>query len=454
MKKNIVIIIKSYCLAWLIAFLLVMSSAFQSTISVPDAFQNFVDLLAYSQFIVAIHVLCVILYFLFLTLFYFIRVYKKRGLDIMFKRLLLRVVMPFLIIIMGYNVTVYNNTNERFNYQWDYSIENKSSVSKDLYAKDGKHRGMSVFGWGRRGVTKPLDTLVTNNVEWVAVVPFTYQENETTKEMTMPRNFGQWSRRDSVFIKSINDIHDKNMHVMLKPHLWMSDGWRSNITLNSDAEWETWFASYRANMLHYAKMAKDFNVELLCIGTELKTSLKKQPKQWITLVKEIKEIYSGKLTYAANWDGEYDNIDFWNQLDYIGIQAYFPLTKIKNPDLEAIKNGWDRHITMLESLSEKHNKPILFTEIGYRSDASSTIKPWEWSEYTGVLTKKKSNETQLLAYEAMFSKLWSKDWFMGTYIWEWDTRTKPNSKSTDLNFSPRFKPAQNNIAKWYGKTDK
>jgi hypothetical protein len=207
-------------------------------------------------------------------------------------------------------------------------------------------------------------------------------------------------------------------------------------------------------MLHYAKMAKDFNVELLCIGTELKTSLKKQPKQWITLVKEIKEIYSGKLTYAANWDGEYDNIDFWNQLDYIGIQAYFPLTKIKNPDLEAIKNGWDRHITMLESLSEKHNKPILFTEIGYRSDASSTIKPWEWSEYTGVLTKKKSNETQLLAYEAMFSKLWSKDWFMGTYIWEWDTRTKPNSKSTDLNFSPRFKPAQNNIAKWYGKTDK
>ena len=198
-------------------------------------------------------------------------------------------------------------------------------------------------------------------------------------------------------------------------------------------------------------MAQETGVALFCVGTELRTSIAQQPEKWNLLVSEIKTIYKGKLTYAANWDGDYDEITFWDQMDYIGIQAYFPLTDSINPNLETIKKGWDPHITLLKGLSERHNKPILFTEVGYKSESSSTIRPWEWNSGLAVLHQEKSNRTQVLAYEALFQKLWQEDWFAGMYIWQWNTQTKASNAAKNLDFSPRFKPAENVIAKWFGE---
>ena len=106
---------------------------------------------------------------------------------------------------------------------------------------------------------------------------------------------------------------------------------------------------------------------------------------------------------------------------------------------------------MLASLSHKHNKPILFTEIGYRSDVSTTIKPWEWNSISNLLVNQKSDKAQQLAYEAMFAQLWDKDWFSGCYLWEWNTQTSEEYAKESFDFSPRFKPAENTIAKWYQK---
>lgn len=230
---------------------------------------------------------------------------------------------------------------------------------------------------------------------------------------------------------------------MLKPHLWMSEGWRSNITMDSKEEWDTWFESYKVHIIHYAKMAAETNTELLCIGTELKTSIDNQPEHWESLIKEIKTIYSGKLTYAANWD-DYELIDFWDELDYIGIQAYFPLTKTPNPDLELIKQGWKPHIQKLKTIASKYNTSILFTEVGYRNDTYATVTPWEWGSVFSSLHTKKSDRTQQLAYEALFEELWDKEWFAGLYAWQWNSG----------DFPIRNRPAQNTIAKWFGKTEK
>jgi len=231
----------------------------------------------------------------------------------------------------------------------------------------------------------------------------------------------------------------------------MNSGWRANIKLASKDEWDVWFESYRKVMVHYAQLAQATGVELFCIGTELRTSVLQQPEKWCDLIAEIKTIYDGKLTYAANWDGDYNDVLFWEELDFIGIQAYFPLTEVQNPDLETIKAGWDRHISVLEGLSGRYKKPVLFTEVGYKSEASATIRPWEWSSAASVLFKKKSHETQSLAYEALFQKLWHKEWFAGMYIWQWDTRSTEEKDAQNLNFSPRFKPAENVIAKWFGQ---
>jgi hypothetical protein len=105
----------------------------------------------------------------------------------------------------------------------------------------------------------------------------------------------------------------------------------------------------------------------------------------------------------------------------------------------------------LKAVYENYKKPILFTEVGYKSEAGATIKPWEWSPVLSSLTKKKSDKTQQLAYEALLRQTWNQPWFAGVYIWQWDIRTTAESAKSDLDFSPRFKPAENVMAKWFGK---
>ena len=106
---------------------------------------------------------------------------------------------------------------------------------------------------------------------------------------------------------------------------------------------------------------------------------------------------------------------------------------------------------MLEELSQKHNKPILFTEVGYRSDDAATIEPWVWGSVDSEeVSNKLSTQTQNLAYEALFQKMWHEEWFAGVYFWQWHIRSKEGDKYEEMNFSPRFKPAENTMAKWFG----
>ncbi|TDI72901.1 MAG: hypothetical protein E2O87_06070 [Bacteroidetes bacterium] len=450
MKKLIRTVLIVYLLNWLGVFLLIVIGVAVNDRTLWDGVTTFFNIAPSPSFLKGFHFLFLIVYALFLLIRYYVRVFRKKGYKVFLNRLVLYVVLPIILLVSSYKTLIYMNSQEDFTYAWDDSVENENKFSNNYYTADGKHRGMSVFGWNRDNELA-ISELVRNNVEWVAVIPFFYQKDEQTYSIHIRDTYDGWSRHDSIFINSIEQLHSKGVRVQLKPHLWMSSGWRSNIKLSSKTHWDAWFESYRINLLHYAKMAQKTNVELLCIGTELKTSIAQQPEKWRELIIAIKSIYDGKLTYAANWDGEYERIDFWDQLDYIGIQAYFPLTETKNPDLETIKSGWDKHLAELERFSKQHDKPILFTEVGYKSEATSTIKPWEWGSFFSILHKKKSNRTQLFAYEALFQKLWSQEWFAGIYIWRWDTRSTPDYAAKSLNFSPRFKPAENIIAKWYGK---
>ncbi len=435
MKKEVFAVLKTYIFTLFVVCAILLFNNKPARIA-----EMLLVLFTNKKGLIFFHSLFLIFYLLFLLTRYFIRVYKKSGGIVMFKRLILRFFVPMLLVFLVIKYIIHTNSNENYAYTWDYSVENTNEISKDKYAYDGKHRGMSVYRIDRNDYSQ-IAKLVKTNVEWVSLFPYIYQEDQHSKEMRTPEKIGRWTRQDSVFIQSIKEVHRKGMHVMLKPHLWMSEGWRSNITLDTNADWNTWFESYRKNILHYAEMAAFTKVELLCIGTEFKSAVKSQPEQWKKLIRDIKKVYSGKLTYAANWDDEFNLVDFWDQLDYIGIQAYFPLTKVESPDIESIKQGWNIHIDKLEAISEKYNKPILFTEIGYRDDTQATIKPWEWGSVFNVLYKKKSAKTQQLAYRALFEKLWHKEWFAGSYAWEWNSSDFP-IKST---------PSQNTIARWYGK---
>lgn len=449
MKKQLRFAGWIYLGTWLAMFLLIMVVVLINGRSVKEGLSFFSEALANSSFWFGIHFFFLIFYIAALLIRYFYRTYKKRGLRIFTKRLTVQLLLPAALLLTTYKLLVYSNSNEGYSYTWDHLVENTTGTSKQHYQQDSLHRGMSVFGW-RNHDTEDIDPLVQNNIEWVAVVPFMYQKDAQTQLINTREDYSVWSRRDSTFITTIENLHNRGIQVHLKPHLWMNSGWRSDIQLATPEAWDQWFDSYEKNMLHYARLAQHTGVGLFCVGTELRSSLQNQPERWEQLVENIRAIYKGQLTYAANWDGEFEHVTFWDQMDYIGIQAYFPLAKRKNPSLEEIQQGWDPHIPILSNLSDRYNKPILFTEVGYKSEASGAINPWEWGSFWSILFTQKSDRTQQWAYEALFQQLWDKPWFAGMYIWQWDHRSTEENAPTNLDFSPRFKPAQNTIARWYG----
>ncbi len=440
MKKIGIQLLRVYLFTWLFVFLFFLFNVFAGNISWGKLFSSFANFAGSTNGLLSIHLVFLIFYVIFLLVKYYISIYRKYGFSRFLKQLIFRLVLPVTILVYGLTFIIEKNSQEDFNYTWDHSVENTTNLPGNSYQEDGKIRGMSVYKAGRNRKLN-IAALIKTNVEWIAVIPYFYQKDERSKNINRPTEVGLWSSRDSTFIQGIKNLKEKGFYTMLKPHLWMSSGWRSNINFDSKEDWNYWFDGYEKNILHYAHMAQKTGVELFCIGTELESSLQNLPERWVHLINKVKSIYSGKLTYAANWNDALDSSPIWSLLDYIGVQAYFPLTEKSGPELSQIKKGWDKHIPALRSLSEHYSKPILFTEVGYRNDLYATVNPWEWESFYKRLYKKKSDKTQQLAYQALFEKFWNEPWFAGVFPWEWNSSDFPIYR----------RPAQNTIAIWYHK---
>jgi len=266
-----------------------------------------------------------------------------------------------------------------------------------------------------------MDHLVNNHVNWISQTPFGLMRGHDNPKIEFSSESYDWGESDLGLIHTSVLAHRKGIKVMLKPHIWIraaNGKWRSDIAMNSPLEWEAWFSSYADFMLHYARVAEDGQMDALCIGAELYLTTKLFPEKWIELIQEIRKVYKGKLTYAANFYKEYEEVTFWNHLDAIGIQGYFPLSKNQNPTKDELIQGWQVHIDNMKKVSEKYGKPIIFTEIGYRNSADAAIEPWLWPRQLGD-SFQESNETQAVCLDAMFESLWNESWFDGVYIWKW-----------------------------------
>lgn len=165
-------------------------------------------------------------------------------------------------------------------------------------------------------------------------------------------------------------------------------------------------------ILHHARLAEANGFAGLCIGTELHIPAAQHEKEWREIIAKIRTVYSGQLTYAANFYKEYEEIQFWDALDFIGLQAYFPLVDEHEPSLKTLEKGWTPHFRNLKRLHEKWQKPIVFTEVGYRSSKDAAIRPWEWESRGEVESQQISPETQARCYQAMFRTFWETDWMI------------------------------------------
>lgn len=318
------------------------------------------------------------------------------------------------------------------------------------FALDTVYKGVSWVG-GRQGLPEgALAEAREHGIEWIAQTPFGWMDNQHTPHIRLNRNAALWGEADHGLRTTTRQAHAFSMKVMLKPHLWLrrpiDNGWIGEIDFDTEEKWQQWEAEYRTFILHYARLAEEEGIEILAIATELTNPVKKRPAFWKTLAREIRQVYAGELTYAANWYQDFDRTDIWSELDYIGVNAYFPLTDQSNPSMEMLMAGWQPYIEQIEAVVRTYRKPVLLTEIGYKNCEGATIRPWEWPRHIEAL--KTDASEQVNAYEAMFRAFGQKDWFRGLFVWKWfpdDGWITPDR----IGFSPQNKPAADVLKKWY-----
>ena len=189
-----------------------------------------------------------------------------------------------------------------------------------------------------------------------------------------------------------NNVSKQNNHekraLRYKSALKIKDMWINGYTHKGTLE------SYIAERIECkTKWANQITFKGVQNRLEKMNARRKQcSSHWRNVIKAVRKYFTGDLTYAANFDN-YLEIDFWDRLDFIGINAYFSLRKIyqkyENDDqfLELMKTGWNKAFDQINSFRQKQrllDKPLFFTELGYINRVGCTVHPWQGFGYSIV----------------------------------------------------------------------
>jgi len=287
------------------------------------------------------------------------------------------------------------------------------------------------------------------NANWVCLMPYAFTPNNSTEVRYNSKR--QWWGEKPIGVRAtIQHARELNLKIMLKPHLWLRHGaFTGHLKFENDGDWDKWANNYSTYILEYANLAEKNKIELFCIGTELETFVQNRAENWRSLIDDVKKVYSGKLVYAANWD-EYKSFPFWKDMDYIGIDAYFPLIDDRTPTVEEIKNNWSKWSDEIKEVSKKIKKPVLFTEFGYRNIDACAKKPWEAPGKETAINQ----DCQRNALEALLDVFWEEDWFAGGYSWKWFDNHENMDPTMNRTYSVQNKPAQKILQSYYGKNQR
>ena len=216
---------------------------------------------------------------------------------------------------------------------------------------------------------------------WVALTPFgrVADLSGTGVDFTFEAPFER-NRRDVA--RAVEMAHARGLRVMLVPHLWVESGdWRAQIDPKSEAGWARWAESYTRFVRAWASVAEATHADMFSAGVELRS--------WVTtahgpsftrLLREVRRVYHGILTYSANWDDV-----------GAGRRARRRRRHRDQRVLPARRRG-GRHrgehgrprarpcATRSTSSPTTWGKPVLFTEIGYTTRPDPALRPWEWPD--------------------------------------------------------------------------
>ena len=295
--------------------------------------------------------------------------------------------------------------------------------------------------WGAPEMSESLVELERLGVGWIAIHP--YAGVRRTGEIRW-----QPAAETGYLDRAVELVRASGHGLFWKPHLayWGSFSWRGDIDFGDDQQaWRRFFDGYREFIVDQARFAQAAGATLFAVGVELDRTTARE-SEWRRVIAEIRQVYHGRITYAANWDS-LDRVSFWDAMDLIGVHAYFPLVEGPDPDPtpgpDEIARSWDRHLTELGALASRFDKPVVLAEIGYSRSKKAALEPWE----ADLDDSPEALELRRRLMEFALIRLERESFIEGMFWWKW----MPGPARWDRDFSMKDPEARHLLATYWGR---
>lgn len=320
-------------------------------------------------------------------------------------------------------------------------VTDPRTSDRDFYA------GVAVLAYGNEGAetfraksAAALDRLAQLHVNSVSLVFPVFQGDWRATEIGPDP---ERTPSDGNIRAFIEEAKLRKFTVLIRPVLdeesLTPDGqWRGSI---EPADLDAWFSSYTRLITRYARVAEGADADVLAVGTEL-TSLQDEGDRWRGLIGEVRRTFHGEVTYATNWDavGPPYAPAFVGALDFVSVDAFFPLEAPEGAGSAAIAGAWRPHLAELRRLGTPMRR-IVFTEVGIRAQEGAHRRPHVWEHQAAP-----SPETQAAYYAGTCRAV--GDRIGGMFWWMVDIHHADEAESVE-DFSPLGKPAERELARCF-----
>jgi len=276
--------------------------------------------------------------------------------------------------------------------------------------------------WASPGMRSTLGDIKDVGADWVCIHPYAWIRGDGTVV------FRPMDPDDppAEVARPIAEAHALGLKMCIKPHLgyWGSPfRWRGDISFDTDEAWNRFFTTYRAWVANLAAATRD--ADGFVVGTELDSTLTHEA-EWRRVIAAVRAATPAALSYGANWT-HYRQVPFWDALDAIGIQAYFPLTDSPDPDSVRVAAAWSRLMGELHDYAESQNRKIVFTELGYNRAYDAPNRPWAYR-----VDGAGAERVQALCLGAALRAVEREPDVVGVFLWKWFPNPHPVGRNFQL----------------------
>lgn len=306
-----------------------------------------------------------------------------------------------------------------------------------------KIRGITFFPFAPKGgfrseaARTSLRTMKERTgADTVILVPVGIQENPQSVVIDYRSECTVSDEELKEFMKYAQSL---GLDVILKPTVNCANGtWRAHINffdedVPCEPKWSEWFQAYTKFQLHYAKIAQEMECPVFIAGCEMVMSERREG-QWRKLIKEIREVYKGMVSYNTDKYQEH-NVKWWDCVDIISSSGYYPA------------DDWENQLDRIEKVVKKYKKPFFFAEAGCMSLENSWKVPNNW-ELKGDVDL----QGQAMWYEKAFAAMKKREWVEGVALWAWDGKLYTEEEAQKHKYYEFYgKPAEKVIAGYFNK---